>query len=98
MPNVKFIEIPTGIDHSWIRDKNKVTVNDKRIFVFIGRNDPLKGIKVLNKVIENIMDSNFEFHFVGPLLKTINKKNIYYHGLIQNEDKLKQILDSLQMH
>ena len=40
------------------------------------------------------MDSNFEFHFVGPLLKTINKKNIYYHGLIQNEDKLKQILDS----
>ena len=90
----KIIEIPTGIDHSWIRDKNKVTVNNKRIFVFIGRNDPLKGIQVLNKVIENIMDSNFEFHFVGPLLKTINKKNIYYHGLIQNEDKLKQILDS----
>ena len=90
----KIIEIPAGIDHSWIRDKNKVSVNDKRIFVFVGRNDPLKGIKVLNKVVENIVDLNFEFHFVGPIPKKINKKNIYYHGAIQDEDKLKQILDS----
>ena len=46
----KIIEIPTGIDHSWIRNKNTVLANNKRRFVFVGRNDPLKGIKILNQI------------------------------------------------
>ena len=89
----KIIEVPTGIDHSWIRDKNTVIVNNNRKFVFVGRNDPLKGIKILNQVIKNINNPNFEFHFVGPIPRTINQKNIYYHGVIENENELKQIFD-----
>ena len=89
----KIIEVPTGIDHSWIRNKNTVVVNNKRTFVFVGRNDPLKGIKILNQVVKNINNPNFEFHFVGPIPRKINQKNIHYHGVIQNENELKQIFD-----
>ena len=89
----KIIEIPTGIDYSWIRNKNNVLVNNRRRFVFVGRNDPLKGIKILNQVVKKITNPNFEFHFVGPIPKTINQKNVHYHGEIQNENELKQVFD-----
>ena len=89
----EIIEIPTGIDYTWIRNKNTLVVNNKRTFVFVGRYDPLKGINILNQVIKNITNPNFEFHFIGPIPKTINQKNIHYHGVIQNENELKQIFD-----
>ena len=89
----KIIEVPTGIDHSWIRNKSNVLVNNKRTFVFVGRNDPLKGIKILNQVVKKITNPNFEFHFVGPIPKSINQKNVHYHGVIQNENELKQVFD-----
>ena len=47
----------------------------------------------MNQVIKNINNPNFEFHFVGPIPRTINQKNIHYHGVIQNENELKQIFD-----
>ena len=44
-------------------------------------------------MVKNINNPNFEFHFVGPIPRTINQKNIHYHGVIQNENELKQIFD-----
>jgi glycosyltransferase involved in cell wall biosynthesis len=83
----KIIEMNNGIEEEWL---TKVIVKHKKPhFLFVGRNDPRKGIENLNLALESF---NGDFHFVGPLPKEkqIDKKNIFYHGKV-TEKELKEI-------
>lgn len=90
------IEIPVGIDPSWLIDASEITINSVLNFIFIGRYDKVKGLKLLNLAIEKAFkrDIAFVFNFIGPIPDNvqIRHKNVKYHGEIQSEAELKKIL------
>lgn len=94
----KIIAIPSGIDESWI-NLNEITVKDKRKFIFVGRYERRKGIEELHAVLNKISESNFEFHFVGPIPenKRLRKDNIFYHGSITDSSRLKSLLHEMDI-
>ena len=91
----KIIEIPTGIEPSWLINKNSNSTNDITNFIFCGRYDLIKGIKILYDVIDNFKEKNCNFHFIGPFPedRKIKQSNVIYHGYIENEDIIKKIFD-----
>lgn len=89
----KVMEIPTGIEKALIREENKIFVNDVINFVFIGRNDPVKALKEVFIAIEELKNLDFIFHFIGPIENKLVQKNIVYHGLINEFDRIIKILD-----
>lgn len=95
----KVIEIPTGISSSWIRDLNTIKTNEVIRFVFVGRAERRKGIKEINEVLNALHSVNFEFHFVGPIEKSmrLNAKNVFYHGPIYKEEEIQDILDKMDV-
>ena len=91
----QIIEIPTGIDESWLNDTSTEGINKRLQFVFIGRYERRKGIQELNDVIELIQNHNyFTFHFIGPIpyKKQIKSENIIYHGTVMDQERIKLIL------
>ena len=97
IPASKIIEIPTGIDETWmdIKEVNSVSLNSKRAFVFIGRYDTIKGIEELNLAISKLQNQAvFDFHFIGPIPieKQLKFDHIYYHGKITDIKQLQSIL------
>ncbi len=91
----KIISIPSGIDNAWIR-QSKLKVNSPIRFVFLGRYERRKGIEELTTVLEEVISENtFEFHFIGPIPKDkqIAGKKIFYHGVMQDKEKLTGLLD-----
>jgi glycosyltransferase involved in cell wall biosynthesis len=90
----KIIEIPTGIEKEWIISEDIISVNKKLRFLFIGRNDPLKGINNIFKAISNIKSDLFEFVFIGPIDEKLINNNIKYYGLIKDIERIKNIIDS----
>ena len=93
----KIIESPVGIDNDWIEDE--IVENEVRQLVFIGRNERLKGIKELNKVISRIDDLQFQLHIIGPFNKKdqIVDDRITYHGEIKQEEKVGSILSKMDV-
>jgi glycosyltransferase involved in cell wall biosynthesis len=89
------IEIPNGIDQSWIIDNEdyKKPLSKKRLrFVFIGRYERRKGIEELHEVVRKTIDQfNYEVQFIGPIPveKQISHSNIHYMGLIQDSEVIK---------
>lgn len=96
VPTNKILEIPSGIDDDWIRE-SKLQLNKPLKFVFLGRYERRKGIEELTKVLNSIVENNvFEFHFIGPIPenKRIENGKVIYHGVIQDKQKLTNVLDS----
>ena len=90
----KIVEIPAGIESSWIYENN-VTVNNPIRFAFLGRYEIRKGVKELSAALKNsIGKNNFEFHFIGdiPTDFKIDSAQIKYHGQISDAKKIKSIL------
>jgi len=93
----RIIEIPIGIDSKWLTDRDIEAKKPIREFVFIGRYEKRKGLKVLMKIIEDIADRyDFKFHFIGdiPSSLRLDLDNIVYHGIINSEDMIRDILYS----
>lgn len=94
----KIIEIPTGIESSWL--KSSIEENIKLRFVFVGRYERRKGVQELHKAL-NMIGSGFdyEFHFIGPIpdRKRIVRENVFYHGSIVDIESIKKILDICQV-
>jgi glycosyltransferase involved in cell wall biosynthesis len=90
------IEIPIGIDESWLINHSKITTNSVLQFAFIGRYDKVKGFKLLNPAIKKAIKTNSTFHFkfIGPIPNNVQIKNInvMYFGEIHNDTELKTIL------
>lgn len=92
----KIIEIPTGIESSWICKTNIHAGNPLR-FAFLGRYDIRKGIQELNEALRSFNnDSRFLFQFIGPVPdgKRLNLPNVKYLGQISDAQKIKSILQN----
>ena len=68
-------------------------VNKKLKFLFVGRDDPLKGIDEIFKALKSIKSSFVDFEFIGPIPKKLVQNNIKYHGLIKNRKDVFSIMD-----
>lgn len=102
VPQNKIIEIPAGIEPSWLRNNSDWIPSPKpRKFVYLGRYERRKGIEELNKAIRQLLSEKekFEFHFIGPFedSKQIQSVNIVYHGVVTDNNKIKTILDDSQV-
>ncbi len=94
----RIIEIPTGIDASWIR--TSLTNNTKLEFVFLGRYERRKGIDELNKALQIVLQQyDIHFHFIGPIppSKRIVSDKITYHGTIMESERIKSVMDDCQV-
>lgn len=92
--NNKIIEIPIGIDTTWIQTV-PVKVNAQRKFVFVGRYERRKGIEELSEVIKQLLPANtFTLEFIGDISeeKKIVAPNVLYYGSISDVSKIKNIL------
>lgn len=90
----KFVEVGIGIEKKWLIHKIAPSAQ-RRVFTFIGRYQRLKGIVELTSVLRKLMGRyDFEFHFIGPIpdKAKLNSPKIVYHGLINQQDFIKDIL------
>ena len=79
---------PIGIEASEI--EKAVTVSSGKVkFIFIGRNDKVKGLDLLHQVISKIKVDLAEFNFIGAIPEEIRlrRTDCIYHGLVSDEDK-----------
>lgn len=93
----KIIEIPSGIQSTWIRNKVEIPLIVKHKLLFIGRNERRKAyIEICNSIMK-ITDISLEFHFIGPFSDDeklySNNHKIIYHGLIKDNLKKRNIID-----
>jgi glycosyltransferase involved in cell wall biosynthesis len=96
VPDQKIIEIPTGIESSWIRSHIAGQNDDVCRFIFIGRFERRKGIEEINKALQRITSQKkWEFHFVGPIPPSARLRlpQVTYHGSITDKNELMQLLD-----
>ena len=95
----KIIEIPAGIEESWISSVKSPIGNPKR-FVFSGRFETRKGLDELNSTLRRLIhEKAFEFHFIGPIpeSKKVYSEKIVYHGIISEETEMKKLLASMDI-
>ncbi len=90
------IEIPVGVDLSWLTEENKLKNNKPLSFVFVGRYDKVKGIDILNNAIKNLVSDKklFEVNLIGPFPSNLQLKynNVRYYGEIKDIHELKELL------
>jgi glycosyltransferase involved in cell wall biosynthesis len=95
--NSIILEIPNAVDNEWVETRNIVKRNNHLRFVFIGRYEKRKGMKLINSVI-NKLNSEIEFHFdvigVVPDKLKLNNIRVTYHGKITDESYIKTVLDN----
>lgn len=91
----RIVEIPTGIDPSWIRSKAELFSSGKVHFCFIGRNERRKGIEELHRAIGQLPEGGFHFHFIGPIPATaqLKRADVTYYGALREPAKIQEVLD-----
>lgn len=94
----KIVELPSGIDSSWIRDPRDIDfrqISGRRKLLFVGRWDRLKGLQELHEVISCRLDLNFQLTLVGPIPKKhqLDDPRLHYLGPINETERLKAIYD-----
>jgi glycosyltransferase involved in cell wall biosynthesis len=90
----KILEIPGGIEASWL-NQNPIVVHNPRRFVFVGRYERRKGIEELHEAIKQLPKNlDFAFTFIGPIPKEkqVVDKRVQYLGAIRDPEKIKAIL------
>jgi glycosyltransferase involved in cell wall biosynthesis len=91
------IEIPNAIDEKWIANEFNAEFSDTLTFVFIGRYERRKGLFELSKVLKDLIrEYDFVFHIIGfvPSEYVIMDERIKYHGILVDEESIKNILIS----
>jgi len=89
----RIIVSPNGIDEKWILD-SALKKKEGICFVFIGRNDALKGFPILIEALKTI-NVNISLKVIGPWPETkIHRHNLTYFGEIKSKDKIIEIIDS----
>ncbi len=92
------IELPNGIDSSWIRDINHFNLlqeNKKIQLVFVGRYERRKGIEEFQEVVEKTIDNlEYKVILIGPIpkRKQLKHPNVKYTGAITESDIIKSYL------
>lgn len=92
----QIIEIPSGVEKSFISSTIASHHETCRKFVFLGRAERRKGIIELNEVLQDLITEKylFKFEFIGPIPDSMKIKHDYivYHGEIRDAQKIKNIL------
>ncbi|MFY7970786.1 MAG: glycosyltransferase family 4 protein [Flavobacteriales bacterium] len=91
----KIIELPSGIELSWIKQDR--VVSDRIRFVFVGRFERRKGVEELNQALQALSpELQYEFHFIGPIPPSarLSDSRITYHGEIKDKNQILSIIDS----
>lgn len=93
IPEQKVIEIPIGIDSSWLSSEPR-NLNDQIKLVFIGRYERRKGVEELTRVLSKIPGDMYHFSFIGaiPDEKKLKIPSVNYYGVISDPEKIKSIL------
>jgi glycosyltransferase involved in cell wall biosynthesis len=93
VPSNKIIELPSGVEESIVADSISST-GSKLKFVFLGRYERRKGIEELNRALRSLKETNFEFHFIGPIPeeKKLQLPFVNYHGEIRDKQELSKLL------
>lgn len=91
----RIIEIPTGIDPSWLVDSVRPVSGNKRRFIFLGRYERRKGIEELHAVLSQWAGPEIEFVFIGPIPKDkqLDLPWVQYRGAVSDPASLKAELD-----
>lgn len=94
IPFDKILHHSNGIESINIKTEIRNS-QDIRKFIFIGRNERRKGYKEFKTAIQELVNVKCEFHFIGYIDDSdkINQSNVYYHGLIKDQNSLFAILD-----
>lgn len=96
IPSSRIIEIPTGIETSWLIDKPLVNPQrTKKRFVFVGRFERRKGLPELYEQLRAIGASrDFDFAFVGAIPKQnqLPGDKYEYFGKVTDTKQLQTIL------
>lgn len=91
----RIIEIPGGIDSSWLVDQTTLSTKPIR-FIFVGRYERRKGIQELSAaILQNLhWKEHATFRFIGPIPKAkhIPLPHVSYAGVIRDETLLQQEL------
>lgn len=96
--NHKIIDLPSGIDHSWLEDSKRIAEKNHvgtRRFLFVGRYDRLKGLPELFVVLKKRPDLNLKLTVVGPIpdQAKLNDRRITYLGSISDSNQLMKVYD-----
>ena len=98
VPRDRILLQSNGIEESWLINiaSNEIR-NQKRTFVFVGRNERRKGIEELNIALNEIVkreDLSFRFNFIGPIPEDaqIKDERLTYYGELRDSDQIKEIL------
>lgn len=85
-------ETPIGIGEEWLF--NQPIQNEKIHFVFVGRNEKRKGLDLLFKVLQDIENTSFIFHFIGidSPIDLANKSHLIFHGELRDANQIKSIV------
>ncbi|MEO5643100.1 MAG: glycosyltransferase family 4 protein [Bacteroidia bacterium] len=96
----KILELPAGISPDWLNENPRPS-EKKRKFVFSGRFERRKGVEELSRALRKMLTplNDFEFHFIGPIPKNkqIFSEKIIYHGLITDNDQMKNLLKEMDV-
>ena len=94
VPQEKIVEVPTGVQGSWINPEG-LKNNEILRFVYVGRYERLKGVEELMNAIMALLEKySFEFHFIGPIPDHLRERSsrMIYHGVISSQEDLQEIL------
>ncbi|MFN3917701.1 MAG: glycosyltransferase family 4 protein [Flavobacteriales bacterium] len=86
----KIITQHNGIDESWIVNEPSQAGNDVTTFLFVGRDDKIKGFEVIRKIVEsNFKNLEIKLNVVG--IEGVNSEKTTFFGLVKDEQNLKEI-------
>ena len=101
LPNINFNLLVDSNNDKYSVNANRFSKAKIKI-IYSGRIHESKGIMLILKLLDTDISEFLEIGFVGPIelkdkskklfLKSINKKLIYYHGVIKEKSKLLNIL------
>ncbi|MCB0803715.1 MAG: glycosyltransferase family 4 protein [Flavobacteriales bacterium] len=94
IPKEKILIAPNGVDASWLIDKDQIKALDEVThFVFIGRDDKVKGLSNLLNVFTNISSKNIKLTIIGPVSEQ-PLDHVEFLGEIKNKEDIIAVLDS----
>lgn len=92
IPKSKVLPQKNGVFEAQVYLGERLSEPSKRKFVFVGRNDKVKGLDILLKAVESLdHQNNFTLDLIGPI-PPINHPYIHCHGEIRDEIELMGVL------